>query len=168
LTAESLAVPQLGASLFVESDGPVAAKFLGSAALFSSDLYLDSPANGLGIIFNNQTTPVNTMVGLGNFTAGTELIFRIHVNNTGYDYFTGPASRNPDGVFHAIVDDQFAPNTSYVGFEDLFGGGDLDYNDLNFSFTNTTTVPEPATDLLVGLGLTLAAFMSARRKSGWT
>jgi hypothetical protein len=25
-----------------------------------------------------------------------------------------------------------------VGFEDMFGGGDLDFNDLVFSFTNVT------------------------------
>ena len=64
-------------------------------------------------------------------------------------------SRNPDGIAHAFVDGQYALNTSYVGFEDVFGGGDLDYDDLKFSFTNTRaeTLPEPATLLLLGTGL---------------
>ncbi len=62
------------------------------------------------------------------------------MNNTGDDFFSGPASLNPDGIAHAKVDDTFALNTSYVGFEDLFNGGDKDYDDLKISLTNTTTV----------------------------
>lgn len=151
----TLAVPIPGAPLIVASDGDVVATYLGHSAGFSSDLYLDSPANALGIIFNNHASPVGSMVNLGPFTAGTELVLRIHVNDTGDDFFTGLASRNPDNVFHAVVDDAFGPNTTYVGFEDLLGGGDLDYDDLRFSFSNTrSSVPEPATLLLLGSGLT--------------
>jgi len=62
-----------------------------------------------------------------------------------------------------------------VGFEDLYGGGDRDYNDLMFSLTNVqnplpgspdagtvttpldsppnATVPEPGTLALLGIGL---------------
>jgi hypothetical protein len=54
-----------------------------------------------------------------------------------------------------VVDDLYGPSTTYVGFEDLFGGGDLDYDDLKLSFTNTRseTLPEPATFLLLGTSL---------------
>jgi hypothetical protein len=158
LAGRAQAAPVLGAKVIVASDGEVIAEFLGHTAAYSNDLYLDSPANGLGIIFNNQSTPAGTTMSLGSFTAGTELIFKIHVNDTGYDFFTGPGSRNPDGLEHAMVDDAFAPGKTYVGFEDLLNGGDRDFDDLMFAFTNVHgggggQVPEPMTLALVGLGL---------------
>ena len=111
---------------------------------------------------SNQATPVGSTKNLGSFLLGTELIFRLHVNNTGFDYFTGPASRNPDSQLHARVQQNFLPGEALVSFEDLFNipEGPAGYNDLSFSFSNTTSspsVPEPASVLLVGAGLWLAA-----------
>ena len=45
-----------------------------------------------------------------------------------------------------------------VGFEDLFGGGDADFNDFQFVVTNArlvdaASVPEPATLLLFSTGI---------------
>jgi len=170
---ESMALPILGANVIVNTTGNVTATYLGHSALISNDLYLDSPSNGLGLIFNNHATPVDTTFNLGTFTEGTELLFRLHAHETKYgigpawDYFTGPASRNPDGIIHAVVDGQYGLNTTYVGFEDLYGGGDLDYNDLQFSFTNTRaeTLPEPATFLLLGTGLGVMAMTRRLRRT---
>ena len=139
----------------------------GSSAAHDDDFYLDSPLNGLGLIFNNHTTPIGTTRDLGFFTAGTELIFKVHVENTGDDFFSGPGSRNLNGLEHAVEDDAFAPGQTLVGFEDLYGGGDRDYNDVQFTFTNVrggqgSSVPEPATLALAGIGLGLAA---PRRKA---
>jgi hypothetical protein len=159
----------LGGSVIVQNTGNVIAEFLGHTAAFSNDLYLDSPSNSFGIIFNNQTTPVGTTFDLGSFAVGTELIFRIHVNDTGFDYFTGPASRNPDGLEHAVVDDVTMAPETIVRFEDIFGGGDLDYDDLQFSFTNVQTggaVPEPSSvavwAVIVAFGIGLARFRKSR------
>jgi Domain of unknown function (DUF4114) len=44
-------------------------------------------------------------------------------------YAPGPASRNPDDIEHAAVS-VINPKQVLVGFEDLFGGGDFDYNDV--------------------------------------
>src|SRR5688572_15948054 len=144
MAGSAQAAPLLGASVFA-TGGHVIATFEANGAGFSNDLYLDTPANGLGIIFNNWGTAPGTTMDLGEFAAGTELIFRVHVNNTGHDFFTGPAARNADGVAHVMVDDNVAgfPGKTFVGFEDLWGGGDQDYNDLVFSFTNVTSdIPE--------------------------
>ena len=59
-----------------------------------------------------------------------ELIFAITVQETGYTYFNGPASRNPDMVVHAAVL-EIEPNKFFIGFEDEYDGGDLDFNDMN-------------------------------------
>ena len=170
---ESMALPILGANVVVNTTGNVTATYLGHTARISNDLYLFSPTNGLGLIFNNHATPIGTTFDLGTFTAGTELIFRLHAHESGRgdltprDYFTGAASRNPDGIAHAYVDGQYALNTTYVGFEDVFGGGDLDYDDLKFSFTNTRaeTLPEPATFLLLGTGLGALALTRRLRRA---
>lgn len=170
---ESMALPILGANVIVNNTGNVTATYLGHTALISNDLYLNSPSNGLGLIFNNHATPIGTTFDLGTFTAGTELLFRLYAHESRFgigpprEYFTGPAYRNPDGIVHATVDGQYALNTSYVGFEDVFGGGDLDYDDLKFSFTNTRaeTLPEPATFLLLGTGLGLMALTKRLRRT---
>ena len=70
----------------------------------------------------------------------------------------GAAPRNPDNVIHAGVDN-IGGGMFVVGFEDLFGGGDLDYDDNRFQFKGgiaPTAVPEPATLTLLGLGLVAA------------
>jgi hypothetical protein len=61
------------------------------------------------------------------------------------------------------VQANWEPNTTLVSFEDLFNGP-FDFNDLSFSFTNTvSSVPEPATLALFGLGL--LGLASAKRKN---
>ncbi len=149
------AVPILGGNIYVTETGNVTATYLGHTAGYTNELYLYMPTNGLGVIFNNHTTPVGTTFDLGSFTAGTELIFAIYVLNTGETFYSGDASRNADGLAHAVVDTEYSADAAYVGFEDLLGGGDLDYDDVKFSFTNigTTEVPEPAPLVLFALGL---------------
>ncbi len=158
------AVPILGANIYVEETGNVTATYLGHTAGFTNELYLYLPSNGFGVIFNNHTTPVGTTFNLGNYTAGTELVFAIYVLNTGNTFYSGDASRNSDGIAHAVVDTDYSLTAAYVGFEDLLGGGDLDYDDVQFSFTNigTKEVPEPAPLILFALGL--IGLGMARRK----
>ena len=60
-------------------------------------------------------------------------------------YFTtdrgGSNSLNPDGLVHTISGVGSDPNTLTIGFEDLPGGGDYDYNDVvfNIQITDHTT-----------------------------
>ena len=146
----------------IASGGEVIAKYEGNSAGYSNDLLLN-----LVFIFNNHATPVGTMASLGSFAAGTELIFQLHVNNTGDNWYTGAASRNSDGLFHARVQQNWKPGTTLVSFEDLRGTpeGANGYNDLSFSFTNTQTdVPEPATYSLLLGGLALLTLATRRQQ----
>ncbi|MCC7053199.1 MAG: PEP-CTERM sorting domain-containing protein [Gemmatimonadaceae bacterium] len=157
---------------------PVVATYLGNSATFSNNLFLMLTAGGTPgddgdktndlFIFNNQTSAVNSQVTLGSFASGTELIFRLEVTNTGNNYFSGPSSRNADGKCHARVQNEYAPGTTLVSFEDLENTpeGDSGYNDLSFSFTNTVSsavVPEPATNALLLVGLVALCRVRRRR-----
>ena len=167
-----------GLKVLVTGTDPVVATYQGNSATYSNDLFLMLDALGNpgddGIfsndlfIFNNHTSAVGSSVNLGAFGVGTELIFRLFVHNTGYNYYTGPGSRNPDGKPHARVQGGWQPNESLVSFEDLYGtpeypGG---YNDLSFSFTNTSTpsAAEPSSIALFGAGALILGMNRLRRR----
>ncbi len=162
-----IAAPGSEGFLVIAGGGEVVATYQGNSAAYSNDLYLENTG---AFLFNNHSSPVGSTVSLGTFAAGTELIFRLHVNNTGEDYFTGPASRNPDSQAHARVQTAWAPDEALVSFEDLFNGP-FDYNDLSFSFTNVVgtvtppggSVPEPSTAALAVLAA-LGLVSGARRR----
>jgi hypothetical protein len=136
LAAPTQATPIVGQTLLA-SGGDVIVTFVSNDAGFTSELFLDGPAgDGFGTIFDNWTTNVGTSFNLGSFDAGTELIFRLSVKSTGDAFYTGDGFRNGDGIAHAIVDTR--PDALLVGFEDAFGGGDFDFDDLVFSFTNVS------------------------------
>jgi len=159
-TAFPIAASGAGLKVIVGGTGDVIATYQGNSAAYSNDLYLVQPGSSDIFIFNNHSSAVGSTVNLGAFAIGTELLFRLHVNNTGYDFYTGVASLNPDNHVHARVQENWLTDTTLVSFEDLYNGPFV-YNDLSFSFTNTVTtpppptggIPEPSTILLISLGL---------------
>jgi hypothetical protein len=106
-----------------------AVRFCGTDAFFTSDLSLSEPRTQY--IATGHVTPSGQVVDLGVFNDGDELIFSLYVQNTQTTYFSGPGSNNPDGQIHSAVTN-LGPGDYFVGFEDTFGGGDHDYNDLVF------------------------------------
>ena len=102
--------PVLGGSLIVARDGDVGAIFLGSDAKYWNSLFLQGSSGASRYLFNKGTR-ANKTIDLGSFSAGTELTFRLHVWNTGEDFFTGAGSLNPDGLPHALAVTRLEGNT---------------------------------------------------------
>jgi hypothetical protein len=85
-------------------------------------------------------------------------------------------SLNEDGVNHifsaSYAGSDIVPAGTYIGFEDLWKGGDFNYFDLSFVFQNVATkevsavggVPEPSSwaMLIAGFGLTGATLRRRR------
>ena len=156
-TAPAFAVPVLGEKIFA-TGGAIEVEILNAYARYDSELHIYSPTSQY--IATNRD--VGTVVNLGTFSAGEELIFGIYVRNTGDTFYMGPGGRNADGIEHAKVD-FLGAGIANISFEDLFGGGDRDYDDNMFQFRGgiAPTVPEPAALLLLGAGLLM--MLSARR-----
>jgi hypothetical protein len=134
----------IGGQLFA-TGGTVDVVVQPGTAGFTSQLFLLYPDG------TRRNVALNTEVGkhvtVGPFPAGKELVFGSTVLNGGQTFFMGPASRNPDGVAHDEVTET-GVRTFLVGFEDMFGGGDRDYDDNVFQFTGNLapTRPPPADD----------------------
>lgn len=153
-----------GFSIVVGTTDNIIAKYEGNSAAYTNLLYL-----GDTFLFNNQASTVGSTVDLGSFAIGTVLTFRLLVTNTGYEYFTGAASLNPDKQAHARVQSEYQPGTTLVSFEDLFNGP-FEFNDLSFSFTNTVAVDVGATPIpgalpLFAGGLGVLGLVMHRRRS---
>ena len=164
----ALAAPAAHAGLgdaLSASGGNIVIRFEGSSASFDSLISV----NGGPDVFPNHATPVGTTFDLGFFAAGTPLDIVLSVVTTGNDFRTGPGAGNPDGLAHAFVTYDFLePGRTRVGFEDIFGGGDLDFDDHLFSFTNiraVNAVPEPETYALMLAGLGVVGWAARRRKT---
>ncbi len=168
----AVAAPVLGAQLYWQG-GDVTIEVQGSTAGYLSELRLYRGATSTFIAYNAPNgNPVGTTVTLTSaaldvdHNIGDELLFGIYVTNTGDTYKLGPGSRNPDGLVHGAIDSTARAGWLRVGFEDLYGGGDKDYDDNVFDFQGgvRTNVPEPGTLALVGLALASLGASARRRQ----
>jgi len=116
-----------GARLVVTRAATITVTYLGTDAGYSSDLWLYAPEEVR--LARGHQSDVGHQVTLGPYARGTELIFGIFVNDTGDTWQSGEASRNSDGQVHGAI--TYNDDCSWaIGFEDLEGGGDRDYNDI--------------------------------------
>lgn len=152
------------------STGDVVAYFWGSTAGYTSTLSLLVNGVDTGITgLNNHTSVYGDFLNFGSVNAGDALVFRLNVLSTGDAWYSN-AALNYDGLNHIystdFAGDAFIPSGTFVSFEDLPYGGDLNYNDEDFVFTNVrdlNAVPEPLSALLLASGL-LGAAVVRRRK----
>lgn len=116
------------ARFFVTTGGtPITVTFVSSSTSYQDVLRLDSPDTVH--VADAWTEASGTTTGIGPYPAETELMFGILVNNTGDHFYQGPAARNADGVEHVAL--TYEGGCSWlIGFEDLYGGGDRDFNDV--------------------------------------
>lgn len=147
----------------------VAYYFAYTGAAYTEDLGLLINGTDTGIHgLSNHSTAPGTALDFGSANAGDVLTFYIRVANTGATYYSD-ASLNADGVNHVYSTswpgDATVPAGTYVGFEDLPNGGDFNYTDEQFVFTNVSasTVPEPANAALLAAGLGLMGWVARRR-----
>ena len=162
-TADALTINTTTNQVETTRDGKVSVRFDAVSASFSSDLVLIDAVGDTGGVFlmNNKTTPLGTVVDLGSFLAGTPLVFRLDVLTTGNSFFTGLASDNPLGFIEYALFTENADGSITVGFEDIRGGGDRDFNDLVFTIFEVVETPIPGAVLFMLTGL--AGFGAARR-----
>ncbi|OUL21299.1 DUF4114 domain-containing protein [Nostoc sp. 106C] len=128
---------------------------------------------------------VGDWANIGSMSAGTKLDFLLRANdinggisgtdkngNTVAGVWSLNTALNPDGLQHAVA--YYYKDFLVFGFEDLWGGGDKDYNDTVFAIdigkdnaryvAGITPVPEPsATMALFGIGA-LGFFTTRRRR----
>jgi hypothetical protein len=154
--------------------GDIIGYFAGSGAGYSEEVAMSVNGGAIGSYgLHNHTTAIGASFNFGSVTAGDTLRFFVKVYSTGYVY-SSDTSLNSDGKNHvystsATAGQAFAgsPAGTYVAFEDLHGGGDFNYRDNTFVFTNVSNgvdnVPDGATTTAM-LGAGFVGLTVLRRK----
>ncbi|WP_238553646.1 DUF4114 domain-containing protein [Fortiea contorta] len=155
---------------------------VGDASFTNFSQYCSAPDGALeNTVAPNKPLNVGDWVSLGSFSAGTKLDFLLHADDinggiTGTDangqtvkgIWSLNQALNPDGVQHAIS--YYYKDYIIIGFEDLWGGGNKDYNDTVFAIhfgddnaRHVTSVPEPTATIAL-FGIAGLGFLSTRRR----
>ena len=122
---------------------------------------------------NNNPLAPGDFVDLGTVEAGSNLDFFLIANGAygGGNVYTTDAALNPDGINHTVALANGDSPYLVHGFEDLFGGGDRDFNDIVFAVdigaanvAAITATPEPALTLMLGFFGAAASWRVYRKR----
>ena len=113
--------------MIVDGSLPLFVEYTGTSAGYTNELWLEEPAEIY--LATGHSTPPGQLVDLQQLNSGSELKFRLDVLSTGDAFYSGPSHRNPDGRIHVAVTYLGECRWS-VGFEDQYGGGDQDFDDI--------------------------------------
>jgi len=149
---DALGKPQLGSTLeiFQGSDSP-------DVLTGNQTLYFNV-ASSLVSLNSDMSNPVSIGINFGFYISTQD-------NHT----FYSQSALNKDGIDHMLIFDTSSIGSGLSGsdvviaIEDLYGGGDGDYNDMVVGVTDVAPIPEPATMLLFGTGLICFAVIGRRR-----
>ena len=176
--------------LKLATDSNVRAYFIGEGAGYENSLGFNTAGGGVTsgnpeLIFPNastggrrtDSTPLQAgdFVDLGTILGGQKLDFFLIANGATRspgEVYSTDSSVNPDGINHVVSFATIYDSYLVIGFEDLLGGGDRDFNDLLFAIdigslnvAALTGTPEPATYMTMGLFLVGGVWVARRRKA---
>lgn len=156
------------------SNANLVAYFTGSTGSFTNilGLLVNGVDAGLSTLVSTSSMPGDSF-DFGAVNAGDVLTFYIDVNAGEFTWYSDN-SLNVDGFTNHVWSTDYAggdfgiPAGRFVAFEDLDFGGDFNFEDLGFVFTNvdtvtTTAVPEPGTWLLMLVGFAIVGSGMRRR-----
>lgn len=150
----------------VENDGQVDGYFFGGTADYTS--YASMVVDGVSRFegFNNHSNAFGDHWSFGTHSAGDSIDLVLY-NLTTNETWHSDASKNSDGLDHLYYSTFSLPDGTpavFVGWEDISGLGDRDFNDSMLVFTNISPIPEPETYamFLAGLGL---LWITARKRN---
>ena len=184
--------------LVLSSAADVRVYFVGEGAGYHNSLGFNTAGGGVSsgnplLIFPDASSRVSTytagsqgsvtrtglepllagdFVELGNFAAGTKLDFFLIANGAsgGNQVFSTDGSVNRDGINHVVSFAALSGSYLLIGFEDLFGGGDRDFNDVLFAVdigarnvATLTAAHEPATVAMLAAFLGVGGWVVRRR-----
>ncbi len=174
--------------------GDVVAYYVGATAGYTNtiSLLVNGIDKGIAGLVNHDFNGVKESkygqsLNFGSVKKGDSLVFKLNANLTAgagaHTLFSDPSLNTQDKLNHiyssayagdvTLKDGAFGliPKGTYVGFEDLIGGGDLDYDDEQFVFTNigvnvptVAKTPIPGAVWLFGTGI--AGLIGLGRKRG--
>lgn len=168
-------------SFIATGTGAVYAYFYNTEAAYDSQIGLLVNGVSTGIFgLPNHASSQGQSLFLGNVVKDDVLVFQLKVITTGESYFSNPSQNLDGGLNHVYATLYTAdagipsiPSGTYIGFEDLPGLGDRDYNDHQFVVVypnlpdvtnNAVATPEPGSLVVWSLMACGATIVASRRR----